>query len=299
MIRRSPVRAALAVAGVVATAVLLVLVGPVGDRSLEQTSSGPAAAPPSPSVPDTGAPSTGAAVSTAPSVPAPAPQPLVGRTIVLDPGHNRDNGEHAVETGRLVDAGGFSKACNTTGAATEQGVAESAVNWAVAVALRERLERLGASVQLTRQADAGWGPCIDERAAVANRAAADVLLSLHADGAAPRAHGFHIITPGEGPSGSLDRVGRSAAVAVVLRDALVDAGFVPATYLGVRGIDVRTDLGTLNRAEVPAVMLEAGNLRHAGDARLLTSPAGQEALAAALTQGLLATLAADAPAVRQ
>jgi N-acetylmuramoyl-L-alanine amidase len=225
------------------------------------------------------------------AAPIPLPAPLAGRTIALDPGHNRDNGRFSAEIGRRVDAGGFQKQCNTTGTATDAGVVESSVNWALAVELRARLEGLGARVVLTRAADAGWGPCVDQRAAAANAAGADLLLSLHADGAASADHGFHVILPGFRPGWTDDIAGPSRRAAVTVRDALVDAGFVPATYRGDQGLDERTDLGTLNRADVPAVMLEAGNLRNAQDAALLTDPAGRarlvEALAAAVRSFLL------------
>jgi len=75
-----------------------------------------------------------------------------------------------------------------------------------------------------------------------------------------------------------------------VRDALVEAGLTPSTYLGTEGLDERTDLGTLNRADVPAVMLEAGNLRNPVDAALLSDPGGPariaDALAAAITEFL-------------
>ena len=44
-----------------------------------------------------------------------------------------------------------------------------------------------------------------------------------------------------------------------------------ATYIGRRGLDRRSDLGGLRLSDVPSVFLEAGNMRHAGDARLLSS----------------------------
>jgi N-acetylmuramoyl-L-alanine amidase len=236
-----------------------------------------------------------AAVST-PSAPGPTPSPatvtprpppLAGRTVVLDPGHNRDNGSHAAQINRQVDAGGFTKACNTTGTATDRGIPEATVNWELALAVRERLEAAGARVVLTRSADAGWGPCIDERAAIANREDADLLLSLHADGAAPSANGFHVIMPGLLPGWTEDIAAESRRAAVTVRDALVGSGVPPAGYIGVDGLDERTDLGTLNRSDVPAVMLEAGNLRNAGDAALLTGVEGRvrvaDALAAAVT----------------
>ena len=230
-----------------------------------------------------------------PAVPAPAttvapPRPLAGRVVVLDPGHNRDNGRHPAEIGRPVDAGGFQKACNTTGTATNSGIPEATVNWELALAVQARLQALGATVTLTRDADAGWGPCIDERAAIANRTGADLLLSLHTDGAAAGGHGFHVIMPETLPGWTDDIAAESRRAGLAVRDALVAAGLSPANYIARDGLDERTDLGTLNRADVPAVMLEAGNLRNAGDAALLTGEAGRarvaDALAAAVTSVL-------------
>lgn len=232
-----------------------------------------------------------ATTSAGPTTTPPPPPPLTGRTVVLDPGHNRDNGSHPQQISRQVDAGGFAKACNTTGTATNTGVPEATVNWLLAQEVRARLEALGARVVLTRQDDAGWGPCIDERAAVANREGAALLLSLHADGVASAAHGFHVIHPGLRPGWTDDIADPSAQAAVAVRDALVAGGLTPATYVGTDGLDERTDLGTLNISDVPAVMLEAGNLRHAGDAALLTDPAGRARIADALAAGVSRFLA--------
>jgi N-acetylmuramoyl-L-alanine amidase len=240
-------------------------------------------------------PTEPAASSPAPStVPAPtateAPPPLAGRVVVLDPGHNRDNGRHTAEIGRPVDAGGFQKACNTTGTATNSGIPEATVNWDLAVAVQARLQTLGATVTLTRDADAGWGPCIDERAAIANRTGADLLLSLHADGTGPGVRGFHVITPGTLPGWTDDIAVASRRAGLAVRDALVAAGLSPANYVAHDGLDERTDLGTLNRADVPAIMLEAGNLRNADDAALLTDEAGRARVADALAAAVAAFL---------
>jgi N-acetylmuramoyl-L-alanine amidase len=219
--------------------------------------------------------------------PAPPPPPLTGRTVVLDPGHNRDNFAHPAEINRPVDAGGFTKQCNTTGTATDSGIPEATINWEIALLVRDRLAALGATVVLTRDADAGWGPCIDERAAIANAARADLFLSVHGDGAAASSRGFHVITPGSRPGWTDDIEAESARAATAVRDALVAAGLPTSNYRGQDGIDVRTDLGTLNRADVPAVMLEAGNLRNATDAALLTSPEGRRLVADALAAAVL------------
>lgn len=218
-------------------------------------------------------------------------RPLAGRTVAVDPGHNGRNGSAPSETNRLVDAGGFKKACNSTGSATGAGVSESSVNWSIALAVRTRLEAQGAVVVLTRPDDRGVGPCIDERAAIADRAHADVLLSIHTDGAAAGSYGFHVIRPGLVPGYTEDIAGPSATLATALRDALVGAGLHPSTYAGRDGLITRTDLGTLNRSDVPACIVELGNLRNPGDAATFTSPAGQARAADALVAGVAAWLA--------
>lgn len=278
----------LAVAIVVTAVVLLTRRGdeePSGPAGAAAATQAPAADPSS------AAPSAAvtAAVTTT-TDPAPG-APQLGRTIAVDPGHNGRNATAPKEINRQVDAGGFRKACNTTGTATSSGVAESAVNWAIALEVRRGLQALGATIVLTRPDDQGVGPCIDERAAVANRARADVLLSIHADGAPSGAGGFHVIRPGLVTGYTDDIVGASSTLATAVRDALVAAGLRRSTYAGQDGLVTRTDLGTLNRSDVPACMVELGNLRNPAEAAVLTSPTGQEKAAAALVSGVAAWLA--------
>ena len=206
-------------------------------------------------------------------------RPLAGRTVVIDPGHQLGNGAHPTEINALVDAGGFMKACNTTGTATSDGYPEATFTWQVALELRRQLRVLGARVVLTRSSNSEheWGPCVDERGRSAARG--DLMVSLHGDGSlAPDAHGFHVISaPG---------VKGSQALARDLRAGLVAAGLTPSTYTGVRGLDSREDLGTLNLAERPAVMVELGNMRHLDDASLMTSRRGRARYADALVSGI-------------
>jgi N-acetylmuramoyl-L-alanine amidase len=48
---------------------------------------------------------------------------------------------------------------------------------------------------MTRTDNNGVGPCIDERAAIGNRAHAAVGVSIHADGGPVTGRGFHVIYP--------------------------------------------------------------------------------------------------------
>ncbi|WP_141015564.1 N-acetylmuramoyl-L-alanine amidase family protein [Nocardioides sambongensis] len=97
-------------------------------------------------------------------------RPLAGKVVVLDPGHQLGNARFPTETNAPVDAGGFSKACNSTGTATDDGYPEATLVWEVAARVRARLEERGATVVLTRARNSAeeWGPCIDVRGRAGN-----------------------------------------------------------------------------------------------------------------------------------
>ena len=69
----------------------------------------------------------------APTAARPAPEPLAGRVVVLDPGHQLGNHRYPRQIGRLVPAGGFRKPCNTTGTSTNGGYPEASLTWDVAL----------------------------------------------------------------------------------------------------------------------------------------------------------------------
>jgi N-acetylmuramoyl-L-alanine amidase len=208
-------------------------------------------------------------------------------TIAIDPGHNGRNRAHPKEINRLVDAGTLRKACDTTGTATASGYTEPAFTFDVAVRLRRILRSAGANVVLTRRSNAGWGPCITERAAIGNRAQADAAVSIHADGGPPTGRGFHVIYP---PSirGLTDDIAKpSKCLARAMRSAYsAGTGLPYATYLGGNGLSARSDLGGLNLSDVPKVFVETGNMRNRTDARLVESPAFRERIARSIAAGL-------------
>ena len=146
---------------------------------------------------------------------------------------------------------------------------------------------------LTRADDTGWGPCIDERAAVGNRAHADAAISIHGDGGPANGRGFHVIHPLSVP-GLTDRIAApSQRLAVAVRDAYAARTAMPySTYLGRAGLDARDDLGGLNLSVVPKVFIETGNMRNATDAALLSDPGFRQKEAEGIAAGLAAYLAA-------
>ncbi|MGB8362559.1 MAG: N-acetylmuramoyl-L-alanine amidase [Acidimicrobiia bacterium] len=215
------------------------------------------------------------------------PRPLLGNTVVIDPGHNGMNWAHPQEIGRLVDIGNGSKACNTTGTSTSVGYTEAEFTWTLAQLVVARLEDLGATVVLTRQDNDGWGPCIDERAAIGNRNNADAVISIHADGGPESGRGFHVIRPADTVGLTDDIYEASARLAAAVHDLYMETGMPVADYIGAEGYTARDDLGGLNLSDVPAVFLETGNMRNAEDAALLTDPRFRDAAAAAITSALV------------
>jgi N-acetylmuramoyl-L-alanine amidase len=235
-----------------------------------------------------------APATVSPPHPSRPDRPLEGLTIAVDPGHNGGNFTHPEEIGRLVPAGagGVTKPCNTTGTETDDGeLTEAQFNWDVAEDLVPRLESLGAAVVLTRHSNDGVGPCVDERAQIANRAHAAVAVSIHADGnEAERAHGFDVIHPSPDEMVAPEQAGPSLGLAEDVRNSLVAAGVPPANYVGEEGLDARSDLAGLNLAKVPAVLVELGNMRDAEEAAKLEDPAYRHVLADALAAGIVSFL---------
>ena len=222
---------------------------------------------------------------TAPS-PSDAPPPiLAGQVIVIDPGHNGGNAEAAEAIAEPVDVGNGEKPCDTTGTNTDDGYPEHRFNFDVAERLVELLEAEGATVLLTRDDDVGVGPCITERVAIANDVDADAAVSIHADGGPADGSGFHIMEPIALPGHDDEVVDNSHALAVALAEPMSEV-LPPSDYIGQEGLNPRDDMGGLNLTTVPKVMVECGNMRNDGDARLLADATFRQDIAAALATGL-------------
>lgn len=221
------------------------------------------------------------------------PSPLAGRTIVIDPGHNGQNWAHPDEINTPVWIGTQWRACDTTGTATDSGYTESAYNLDVALRLADLLRQNGANVVLTRTDDNGWGPCIDERAAIGNRAHADVGISIHADGGPASGSGFHVIYPPSIAGYTDDIAADSYRLALDVRAGYAAGTGMPyANYIGSgNGLSERSDLGGLNLSDVPKVFIETGNMRNADDAARLVAGGFHQQAANALVQGLSSYLA--------
>ena len=128
---------------------------------------------------------------------------------------------------------------------------------------------------------------MNERAEIANDAHADAAISIHADGnLAVGAHGFDVIHPSPNQMVDPGEATQSLRLATQVRNALVGAGVPPANYVGENGLDEREDLGGLNLATIPAVLVELGNMRSSEEATKLETPGYRRKLANALATGV-------------
>lgn len=213
--------------------------------------------------------------------------PLAGEVVGIDPGHNGRNYADPAYIDRQVWNGREEEDCDTTGTATDAGYTEARFNFRVATFLAADLREEGARVVMTRHTNHGVGPCITKRAHIINAAHADVAIDIHADGGPPSGRGFAILEPVR-DSVNAAIVRPSARFGRIVRRELLAMTHMPtSTYDGVDGITHRDDLAGLNLATEPKVLVEAGNMRNARDARLLVSTAFQRRLAAAFTTAIV------------
>ena len=230
----------------------------------------------------------GISFSAAPNVQA-LEGPLSRKTIVIDPGHQLGNGsrEFADEINATKFNGAIVKGCNTTGTATNAGFPEATLNWKIAKQLQSMLESQGATVVLTRDSNSRskWGPCVWDRAGIANAAKADAMISIHADGGPSGGRGFFVIEPVRIKGWTDDVIEVDKRLAADMIAGMKAAGAPPSTYIAGQRM-VSREQSTLNFSDVPTVIVEVGNMRNKKDAALMMTSAGQRDYATWLLAGV-------------
>lgn len=229
----------------------------------------------------------------APSTPmaSAAPANIAGMVVFLDPGHNGANDasiNKQVPTGR-----GGTKDCQTSGTSTDDGFPEHTFNWETVLLIRAELSQLGVRTAMSRGNDDAVGPCVDERAAMANALAPNAIVSVHADGGPASGRGFHVNY--SDPPLNQTQQGPSVQFAQTMRDQLVASGIPAANYIGSNGLYGRSDLTGLNLAQYPSILVECGNMKNPADSALMESPAGRQKYADAIVKGVAGFLATQPP----
>jgi N-acetylmuramoyl-L-alanine amidase len=218
---------------------------------------------------------------------AAAPAGVAGKIVFLDPGHqaSMDGLSRQVPTGR-----GGTKDCQASGTSTADGLAEHTFAWDTTLRIRQALTALGVRTAMSRGDDTGPGPCVDERAALANAVTPNAVVSIHADGGPPTGRGFHVLY--SSPPLNAAQAGPSVQFAKVMRDQIAGSGIPPATYIGQQGLNPRADIAGLNLAQYPSILVELGNMKSPVDSALMKTPEGRQKYADAVVRGIVAFLSA-------
>jgi N-acetylmuramoyl-L-alanine amidase len=211
-----------------------------------------------------------------------APSPIAGKIVFLDPGHN---GANDASISRQVPTGrGGTKDCQASGTSTDDGYAEHTFAWDTTLRIRQALTALGVRTAMSRGDDTGLGPCVDERAALANSVRPNAVVSIHADGGPQTGRGFHVLY--SSPPLNDVQAGPSVRFAQIMRDQLQASGFVPSTYIGSGGLNPRADIAGLNLAQFPSILVELGNMKNPVDSALMKTPEGRQKYADAVVRGI-------------
>ena len=208
---------------------------------------------------------------------APKSKDASERTVVcIDPGHPSE-----VASGKNA----------------QNGTSETHVNWAVAVKLRDLLQAQGYEAVLTKS-DEDELVRNKDRAMVANRASAALMIRLHCDASEER--GYAVYYPDRrgrakdgttGPTGSVIEGSRRAAEAI---HAAMSEGLTGALNdNGVR-TDNETKVGREQGgaltgsifSDVPVVTIEMVVLSNARDAEFIKTEEGQQRMASAIAEGV-------------
>jgi N-acetylmuramoyl-L-alanine amidase len=199
--------------------------------------------------------------------------------VCIDPGHQATGnsgqepiGPGASETNAKVTGG-------ATGAVTRQ--AEHALALALSFKIKERLERYGVTVVMTRIA-ANVDISNAQRAQVANEAGADLFLRVHADSNTNAdVRGVSTLYPAGNEWVEPIREESLRAAGIIHNQMLASTG------ANNRGLSARSDLAGFNYATVPSVLVEVGFLSNPKDDQQLADTAYQDRLADGIARGVL------------
>jgi len=222
---------------------------------------------------------TGSPTATTVAMAAVKPQQLV---VVIDPGHQARSDQTLEPVGPRSQVKKAKSTGGTTGVATHVPEYEMALQ--LSTNLAARLRKAGVKVVMTRTTnDVNLSNA--ERAAVANRAKADLFVRVHGNSSPDSAKaGVSTLFP------AANQWARPYSLTSKQAALRVQRSVVSATGALDRGVEPRGDLAGFNYARLPSVLVECGFLSNPVEDRLLTSPHYQDKVAQGIADGVLAYL---------
>lgn len=214
-------------------------------------------------------------------LPTPPLQPareMVGRVVVIDPGHQR---RANLEREPVSPGSTTTKAKVQTGTSgIDSKTPEYMITLAVAEMLKTRLESYGVKVIMTRETH-DVNISNSQRAEVANRNKADLFVRVHADGAGdPEVHGISTLYPAQ--ESCADHVCAESLKAALV----VQRSVVKTTWAKDNGIVARKDISGFNWSKVPVILVETGFMSNPKEDALLNDPNYRAKLADGIAKGI-------------
>jgi len=205
-----------------------------------------------------------------------------GFVVCIDPGHQA----HSNSTPEPIGPGSSTTKPSVSGGATgvSTGIPEYEIALQIAMNLKQRLEAQGVKVVMTRTVN-DVDIVNSKRAAIANKAKADLFIRIHADGSPDSSVvGISTLYPASNKWTKLF-AGPSKSAAVTVQKAMIRS-----TGAVDRGAIKRSDLSGFNWATVPSVLVETGFLSNRVEDKLLASPHYQDKLAEGIAAGTMTYL---------
>jgi len=208
--------------------------------------------------------------------------PLAGKVVVIDAGHQR-HGDNSLEP---IGPGSKTRKPKVTTGATgyKTHQLESVVNLAIATKLRDALRSAGAKVVMVRTSN-NVNIANSRRAKIANDAHADLFIRLHCDSNTKHSmNGISTLIPATGKwtkpiVAASERAGGYVHQATIMATGAKDLGLVK-----------RKDLSGFNYSKVPTILVEMGFLSNAEEDRTLAMPSYQYKLVSGLGNGIASYL---------
>jgi len=209
---------------------------------------------------------------------SPTPKPKVP-LICIDPGHQlkANNGLEPLGPNSTINKPKVTS--GTQGVFTKK--TEYQLNLEVSLRLRDLLAAKGYRVLMIREKNE-VNLSNKDRALMANKAAADLFVRIHADGNLKSSiNGISIQYPIENSSTKSIKAKPSKLAAEDMLNALLKE-----TGANSRGIVPRSDLAGFNWSEVPSILIEMGFMTNKKEDNLMSTKSYQEKLAKGMLSGI-------------